>query len=83
MVFAGSQAVLDHRASAVRLAAKRDTLIEKGVLKEEGGHLVFTKDFEFGSPSTAGGVVRGGSTNGLTNWKNIKGVTLKVIEAVQ
>jgi len=83
VVFAGSQAVLEHRPSSVIMAAKRDQLVEKGVLKKQGGHLVFTKDFEFGAPSTAGGVVRGGNTNGLINWKNIKGVTLKVIEAAE
>ncbi|WP_305907974.1 DUF4357 domain-containing protein [Methylomarinum sp. Ch1-1] len=81
IVFAGSQAVLEHRASAKRMRAKREQLIEKGVLLQEGDHLVFTKDIEFGSPSTAGSVVRGGNTNGLTNWKNSQGIQLKEIEA--
>jgi hypothetical protein len=54
VVFAGSQAVIDHRPSAKRMKAKREQLIEKGMLKENGDHLVFTKDIEFGSPSTAG-----------------------------
>ncbi len=43
--------------------------------------LVFTEDLEVGSPSSAGGIVRGGSTNGLLQWKNSKGVQLKDIEA--
>jgi Domain of unknown function (DUF4357) len=81
IVFAGSQAVLEHRPSAKRMKAKREELKDKGVLKEKNGYLIFTKDVEFGSPSTAGSVVRGGNTNGLTNWKNSKGVQLKVIEA--
>ena len=80
VVFSGSQAVLEHRPSARRMRAKREQLIEKGHLKQEGDHLVFTKDIEFGSPSTAGSVVRGGSTNGLTSWKNSSGKQLKEIE---
>jgi len=81
IVFADSQAVLDHRVSAKSMRTKREQLIEKGHLKENHGHLVFTKDIEFGSPSTAGGVVRGGNTNGLINWKNSDGKQLKEIEA--
>lgn len=80
IIFSGSQAVLNHRASAKSIRVKRELLIDKGLLQEKEGYLVFTKDVEFGSPSTAGGVVRGGNTNGLTNWKNAKGVTLKELE---
>jgi hypothetical protein len=43
--------------------------------------MIFTVDTEFGSPSTAGCMVAGGSTNGLTAWKNAKGQTLKEIES--
>lgn len=81
IVYAGSQAVLEHRASAKTMKAKREKLIEKGHLIQENDYLVFTKDIEFGSPSTAGSVVRGGNTNGLTNWKNSSGKQLKEIEA--
>lgn len=81
IVFAGSQAVLEHRPSAKRMRDKREQLIEKGLLIEKGDHLLFAKDIEFGSPSTAGSVVRGGNTNGLTNWKNSQGIQLKEIEA--
>ncbi|MCA6063261.1 GIY-YIG nuclease family protein [Thalassolituus marinus] len=81
IVFAGSQAVLEHRPSAKRMRDKREQLIEKGLLLEKDGHLVFVKDIEFGSPSTAGSVVRGGNTNGLTNWRNSQGIQLKEIEA--
>lgn len=81
VVFAGSQAVLEHRPSARSMREKREQLIEKGHLKQEGECLVFTKDIEFGSPSTAGSVVRGGNTNGLISWKNSAGKQLKEIEA--
>ncbi len=80
VVFAGSQAVLEHRPSASSMKVKREQLIDKGHLKQQGDCLVFTKDIEFGSPSTAGGVVRGVNTNGLTNWKNSAGKQLKEIE---
>lgn len=82
VVFAKSQAVLANQPAAKRMGEKRDEMVEKGVLVEKDGHLVFTKDVEFGSPSTAGSIVRGGNTNGLTNWKNSKGVQLKQLEAV-
>jgi hypothetical protein len=62
---------------------KRDQLVEKGMLIEKEGHLVFTKDMEFGSPGTAGGIVRGGASNGLINWKNSDGFQLKEIETKQ
>jgi len=81
VVFSGSQAVLEHRPSAKRMRTKRELLIDKGHLKQEDNHLVFTKDVEFGSPSTAWSVVRGGNTNGLINWKNSSGKQLKKIEA--
>lgn len=80
-VFAGSQAVLEHRPSAINTRKNREKLIEKGLLEIKGDHLIFTRDIEFGSPSTAGSVVRGGTTNGLTSWKNNKGRQLKEIEA--
>ena len=81
IVFSGSQAVLDHRPSSVRTRARREELIEKGDLEQKDGNLIFTKDLEFGSPSTAGGIIHGGAANGLTSWKNEKGVQLKEIEA--
>jgi hypothetical protein len=73
--------VLEHRPSAKRMKKKIEQLIEKGLLQEKDGCLLFTKDMEFGSPSTAGSVVRGGATNGLTSCKNSNGVQLKLLEA--
>ncbi len=81
IVFAGSQAVLEHRQSATHIRARREQLMEKDLLQKKDGALIFTKDVEFGSPSTAGSIIRGGNTNGLTNWKNSKGVQLKEIES--
>jgi len=81
IVFKGSQAVLEHRPSAKLIKRKRERLIDQGVLAPSGDALVFSQDFEFSSPSQAGSVVRGGNTNGLTNWKNTAGVALKELEA--
>lgn len=81
VVFKGSHAVLDHRPSATQMRTKREQLFEKGILQQKNGYLIFTKDVEFGSPSTAASVVRGGNSNGLTCWKNVSGVQLKEIEA--
>lgn len=39
---------------------------------------MFTQDYP--SPSTAAGVVVGGSANGRTAWKNEHGVTLKKLQ---
>jgi hypothetical protein len=83
IVFKGSQAVLDHRPSAKSVKTLREKLVASGLLSKKDGHLVFTKDYEFGSPSTAGSVVRGGNTNGLTTWKNVEGKSLKELENEQ
>lgn len=77
IVFEGSQAVKEHRASSVRIRAKREQYIESGLLAEQGDCLVFTQNFEFSSPSAAAAVIRGGSSNGLKAWKNSQGVSLK------
>jgi len=80
VVFEGSQAVLVHRPSATNARKKREKLIKAGSLRKNGSHYVFVDDIEFGSPSTAGGIVRGGATNGLISWKSKSGKSLKEIE---
>jgi Domain of unknown function (DUF4357) len=52
-------------------------------LSEDGGRLVFTRNFEFASPSAAAAVVHGGHTNGLTAWKTSEGKTLKDVESAK
>jgi hypothetical protein len=46
-----------------------DELCENGVLEYDGQHRRFTRDYAFSSPSAAGAVVNGRSTNGRTAWK--------------
>ncbi|MFC1906371.1 DUF4357 domain-containing protein [Chloroflexota bacterium] len=80
VVFKDSQAALWHRPSAKHIRKIREKLINFGKLILRAGHLSFTSDIEFGIPSTAGGVIRGGNTNGFTQWNNSKGRSLKEIE---
>ena len=54
----------------------RQRLIASGILKVDGAFLTFTKDHLFSSPSTAGSVLLGRSTNGWTRWKTAEGQTL-------
>ena len=58
----------------------RQQLTEREVLKAEGDSLIFTQDFRFNSPSTAAGVLVGGSANGRLAWKDNRGRTLKAIQ---
>lgn len=55
----------------------RKVLLQKGILKETENHWVFNQNFETSSPSTAAALIIGGSTNGLTFWRNAEGQSLK------
>lgn len=81
LVYKSSQAVLQHRESAVfKQRESRELLVERGVLVEQNDSYVFSKDYEFTSPSLAGSVICGGPTNGLTAWKNKPGKALRELE---
>jgi hypothetical protein len=84
VVLKDSQAVLQERASSKKWpwpVNMRQRLKEEGILSVSEDHLVFTRDEEFTSPSSAAAVIHGGHANGLTAWKNNKGETLKEIES--
>lgn len=85
VVFEGSQAVLEARESAkakgVFAVKKRAELLASGALVQRDNHLLFTRDVEFASPSGAVSVIRGGNSNGLTNWRTPGGVPLVKLEA--
>ncbi|MCB2229876.1 GIY-YIG nuclease family protein [bacterium] len=81
LVFEGSEAVLEHRRSSVRSKKIREDLEAKGVLVISGKKRVFTRDFEFSSPSRAGQAVEGGACNGLTAWKTREGKSIKEVES--
>ncbi len=80
IVYKDSEAVLEHRNSAVRSRVRREQLIDKGILVQQDNHLVFSRDYEFTSPSLAAAAIRGGTSNGLTSWKTKEGKKLKEIE---
>jgi hypothetical protein len=61
----------------------RQTLIDEGVLVEKGEFFEFSDDYIFSSPSTAASIVMGRNANGLTEWKNLKGKTLKEFESTE
>lgn len=57
------------RAHNTNYHKTHDELCENGVLEFNGKHRRFTRDYAFSSPSAAGAVVNGRSTNGRTSWK--------------
>jgi Domain of unknown function (DUF4357) len=59
----------------------RQKLIYEGVLVNKGEHYEFSDDYIFSSPSTAAVMVMGRNANGLTEWKNKDGKTLKEFES--
>jgi len=58
----------------------RQKLIEEGIFVNKGEYFEFTDDYIFSSPSTAAVMIMGRNANGLTEWKNNDGKTLKEIE---
>jgi hypothetical protein len=60
----------------------RQKLRDEGLLVVKSDRLVFRKDTEFSSPSSAAAVIHGGHANGLTAWKDGYGKTLKELEVV-
>jgi len=58
----------------------RQKLIEEGILVNTGEYFEFTDDYIFSSPSTAAVIIMGRNANGLAEWKNKDGKTLKEYE---
>ena len=84
VVKAGSQAMADLAPSLLNhfpgTVAKRQELIDLGVLAQKGSTYVFTQDYAFSSPSLASSMVLGRSSNGRTDWKDAQGRALKVLQ---
>lgn len=80
LVLKGSEAVLKERPSVKKYpypSIQRAQLCEEGILLSQENKLVFSKDYEFSSPSAAASVIHGGHANGLQEWKDSNGVSLK------
>ena len=62
--------------------ALRSQLVQQGVLEKttDSHHFRVTQNYPFSSPSRAAAVVLGRSANGRTEWKDINGRTLKMIQ---
>ncbi len=56
---------------------RRDILFDKKIIKPVNGKLVFTKDYDFSSPSTAAALIVGYAINGRQYWKDANGKSLK------
>lgn len=59
---------------------KREDLINKWIIREEGNEIIFLKDYLFTSPSTWATFIAGNPLNGRIVWKNKDGKTLDEIE---
>lgn len=59
----------------------RQKLIAQNVLVSKGEYFEFSDDYIFSSPSTAAVMVMGRNANGLTEWKQKDGKTLKEFES--
>lgn len=81
VVYKGSKAIKDTLPSCHKyMIDLRNKLIDTGILSLKGNVYVFTEDYIFSSPSTAGGVVAGCPTNGWKTWKNMNGKNLDEIK---
>lgn len=58
----------------------RQKLIDNKTIIESKKGLIFVKDYEFSSPSTAAAILMGRNANGLKEWKLKNGQTLKEFE---
>jgi len=81
VVFKGSKAASTIVNSMTSNFIKfRQKLIDDDVLIDKGEFYEFSDDYIFSSPSTAAVIVMGRNANGLTEWKQKDGKTLKEFE---
>lgn len=77
VVLKGSSAPMTtQRKTEQRFYDKRDQLIAKGIIAEQGGRFVFQRDYLFPTPSGASMFLLLATSNGWLDWKTEKGVTL-------
>jgi hypothetical protein len=82
VVFKGSKAAGSTVASMpLSFLTLRQKLLDEGVLIDKVEFLEFLEDYIFSSPSTAASIVLGRSANGLIEWKQKNGNTLKEFES--
>ena len=78
VVLKGSKGKIENRPSIAGTADQRfrERLVCDGVMIEQNGMLVFTRDHLFGSPSMAAVSLLGTTANGWLVWKSADGKTL-------
>ncbi|MGP6088601.1 DUF4357 domain-containing protein [Antarctobacter jejuensis] len=82
-LLSGNQQVRTTRTIPRGTVTLRNTLVEKGILSEEGEFLVFTSAYSFASASAAAAAVIGASANGRILWKLPDGHNYADWEAAQ
>jgi len=84
VVLAGSRARVRTTTTIPRgTTGMRRTLLDTGVLREDGDFLLFTSDYSFPSASAAAATVIGASANGRILWKLPDGRTYADWESIQ
>lgn len=64
-------------SSPSSLVALREQLSQQGVFPPEGQSLILQQSYEFNSPSQAAAVLLARSANGLIEWKDSSGLSLR------
>lgn len=84
VVFKGSKAAGTTVPSMTQnFIGLRQKLIDNGAIVKVQDIYEFPDDFIFSSPSTAASIVLGRNANGLTEWKQANGKTLKEFESTE
>ena len=84
VVFKGSKATSTTVNSITQnFVNLRQKLIEEKVIIQKDDYFEFPDDYIFSSPSTAASIVLGRNANGLTEWKQKDGKTLKEFESIE
>ncbi len=60
----------------------RKKLLETEIMIESREKLIFVEDTVFNSPSAASNMILGRNSNGMTEWVNQKGLTLKEVQEI-
>lgn len=82
VVLKGSKAArTEVNSMAPSFSNLRQKLVSEGVIVDRGEFFEFPEEYIFSSPSTAAIVVMGRSANGLTEWKQKDGKTLREFES--
>ncbi|GAA0246942.1 GIY-YIG nuclease family protein [Marinomonas primoryensis] len=68
--------MITKRKTEQRFYDKRDQLLAKGVIAQQGDRFVFQRDYLFPTPSGASMFLLLASSNGWVDWKTEQGVTL-------